>query len=123
MAYRTQGLLEFDTERIPVRGRNLLDRHGLMIATMRLSCQDALRGVLQSLPIPPTGAPESLSAQRSRGPKGWRSQYRGQRDVVIGEVDDRSAEAGGDRIVVAATGGGLRPEHEVVDEQLRAPGE
>jgi hypothetical protein len=36
------------------------------------------------------------------------------------EVDDRAVEAVGDRRAVRAPGGVVGPEHEVVDEQLRA---
>src|SRR5919205_1039842 len=45
------------------------------------------------------------------------------RDVVVLEVDHRSVEAVGDRRARGAAGGEVRPEHEVVDEQLRAPAE
>ena len=45
----------------------------------------------------------------------------GQHDVVVGEVDDRAAEPVGDRRTGRASGGVVGPEHEVVDEKLRAP--
>src|SRR6266436_5383565 len=52
---------------------------------------------------------------RKRSPR-----HRAERDVVIGEVDDGAIEAVGDRRAGRAPCGVLGPEHEVIDEQLRA---
>ena len=48
---------------------------------------------------------------------------RDERDVVVLEVRDRAVEAVGDRRARRAAGREVRAEHEVVDEQLRAPAE
>src|SRR5438270_3902155 len=55
---------------------------------------------------------------RERSPR-----HRAQRDVVIREVDGGAVEAVGDRRAGRAPGRVVGPEHEVVDEELRAPSE
>src|SRR6266851_2269073 len=52
---------------------------------------------------------------RERSPR-----HRAERDVVIGEVDDGAVEAVRDRRAGRTPGRVLGPEHEVIDEELRA---
>src|ERR1019366_7086400 len=55
---------------------------------------------------------------RQRSPR-----HRGERDVVIGEVDDGAVEAVRDRRAGRASCRVVGPEHEVVDQELRASSE
>jgi hypothetical protein len=51
----------------------------------------------------------------------WGPRHRAQGDVVVGEVDDEAVEPVGDRRAGRAPSGVVRPEHEVVEQQLRVP--
>ncbi len=63
--------------------------------------------------------PPLVSLQfRERSPR-----HRAERDVVIGEVDDGAVEAVRDRRAGPAPCRVIGPEHEVIDEELRAPSE
>ena len=50
-----------------------------------------------------------------------RPRHRRQRDVVVRQVDDGAVEPVGDRRARRTARRVVRPEHEVVDEELRAP--
>src|SRR2546425_1228219 len=52
-----------------------------------------------------------------------RSRHRRKRDVVVGQVGDGAVEPVRDRRAGRTPGRVVRPEHEVVDEELRAPSE
>ena len=66
----------------------------------------------------PAHAPPVLQQLRERRPR-----HRAQRDVVMREVDDGAVEAVGDRRAGQTPRGVLGAEHEVIDEELRAPSE
>ncbi len=53
----------------------------------------------------------------------WRPRHRRQRDVVVGQVHDRAVEPVHDCRARRTTGLVVGPEHEVVDEELRATSE
>src|SRR6266852_4000582 len=66
----------------------------------------------------PAHAPLVRLQFRERSPR-----HRAERDVVIGEVDDGAVEAVRDRRAVRTPCRVLGPEHEVIDEELRASSE
>ncbi len=51
-----------------------------------------------------------------------RARHRPEHHVMVGQVNDGPVEAVRDRRARGAAGGVVGPEHEVVDEELRAPG-
>src|SRR5690349_4641425 len=53
----------------------------------------------------------------------WSARHRPEHHVVVGQVNREAVEAVGDRRAGGAARGEVGPEHEVVDEQLRAPPE
>src|SRR3981081_1114707 len=57
----------------------------------------------------------------SHQPRGRGPRHHRKRDVVVRQVDDEAVEPVGDRRAGCTPRGVVRPEHVVIDEELRAP--
>src|SRR5438094_408965 len=79
--------------------------------------------VATSVPVMAAKATGPSAAASGFASSAWRPRHRRKRDVVVGQVDDEAVEPVRDRRAGRTPRRVVGPEHEVVDEELRAPSE